>query len=518
MIRGPRRTYIWFVLLGLLSLNLGLRACRINADSAAELPNGFGTRAPFHDEAAKAYEARAKLLFGTWKSSEHDKYEYWRKQSPVWVYSLYAWMSIFGHGFASLRMFSVLASLLTLLVLFLILRQDHGPGPALAGVCLLGFNYYYFLYTRLCLMEPLLLLLLLLTVYLIRRAFDKPLYFALACLAWLAALLVKQSALAFFPVLLICAFRILGNPFSNAAWTDRKRGPGWIAMLAVVILVTGLFFWFDYYLRFLVNIRHYLLWDRTFHSPVYMEIQPHKTLYNLRQSLGCSSLVRGWLMMMPAAFVLAVGQIGAFIYSWLRHRRVDGMSAVWILWLVCARLAIGLSPHQVVRFHLIEFIPTIALAAIALGRLSRLDFKIAKKVKGRSVAALVCIIFFATGLGFHLRYIGEFLLAPKYSIRDGSAQLQQVLADEQAVLMGEWAPTLSLPTGYTYYLVKYIINSKPELMQSFGITHLLLVKDGEDASGRYYKRNFPDKFAKREWLAEFEVGGEQVELFRVDPN
>lgn len=100
----------------LLALNLGLRLFHLSADAPRSLPNGFRVSAAWRDEAAKSHEARNRALFGKWQTSPVDQYRYWRRQSPAWVYPLAGWFKLAGVGYLQLRLVSVAAAVVILVL------------------------------------------------------------------------------------------------------------------------------------------------------------------------------------------------------------------------------------------------------------------------------------------------------------------------------------------------------------------------------------------------------------------
>src|ERR1035437_3511526 len=93
--RHPRRARL-ALLVALLTLFVGLRLAFLTADPPLFLPNGLIANELFVEPPAKAHEARNLALFGAWQTSPVDNYQFWRVQSPVWVYPLAAWFRAFG--------------------------------------------------------------------------------------------------------------------------------------------------------------------------------------------------------------------------------------------------------------------------------------------------------------------------------------------------------------------------------------------------------------------------------------
>ncbi|MFK7926950.1 MAG: hypothetical protein AB8H79_02085, partial [Myxococcota bacterium] len=92
---------------------------------------------------AKAHEARNWALFGEWHRNPVDDYQFWRVQSPLWVYPL-AWaFRLFGVSYTVLRCISVIYGVIAF-VGFLAVARKGLPAPLVAvGAWLLASNLFY---------------------------------------------------------------------------------------------------------------------------------------------------------------------------------------------------------------------------------------------------------------------------------------------------------------------------------------------------------------------------------------
>lgn len=132
-----------------------IRLIHLAADPPYNLSASGG---PWGDPAGYSQNARAKVLFGTWKI---DAYNMMYSSYPPHLVT-YALFKVFGVGLAQQNMVPVIFSMGALAVFFLILRLTYGLTTAGLGTLLLGFNYLFLMFSRIAdrVMPPLFFLLL----------------------------------------------------------------------------------------------------------------------------------------------------------------------------------------------------------------------------------------------------------------------------------------------------------------------------------------------------------------------
>ncbi|OGP56206.1 MAG: hypothetical protein A2V67_04650 [Deltaproteobacteria bacterium RBG_13_61_14] len=497
----------------LLALNLGLRLFHLQADAPRSLPNGFRVSAAFRDEAAKSHESRNRALFGEWRTSPSDQYQYWRLQSPAWTYPLAGWFKLAGVGYLQLRLVSVAASLITLLLGCLILLRLGLCSGAKVFPVILGLNYYFIFITRLGLIEPTLYAWLMLAAYCLFRSEDRPAWFFGAGLAFLAAFFNKQSALYFLPVLLYAASALFRRSGKRQPGSSRR----WFYLAAVVlILVVMALPWLepDYRLRILMNFRHGLHYPPDSQSPLLMQPAPLRTLRALAQAHSPQGLFQGFLAFHPAAALLGVAGLVHLGLRLVRGRRVAFAEKVLGLWWLLGWLAAAASPHLVVRFRLTEFIPLAILASLFAGRL--LSGAFSPRPSARLQQALVAAVLAVELVVSGIPYLG-WAAKPSYDLVSSSRKLGEVLQGQPAVVIGEWAGPLALENRIIYYYIKGGFNQSPEIIARLGITHLLETLNKPDPAVNRFRRLFPEVYAHRVALARFQVARYQLELSAVPP-
>ncbi len=488
---------------------VGLRAFHLDADAPARFPNGYSSSAPLKDESAKCFAPRNRALFGQWRTSPHDDYQYWETLSPVWTWSTYLWFELFGTGYKEARAWALLWSALSIIALYAALGA-RSREAALFSAALMALNFYAVIFGRLALLETPVNALLLIAFAFQVRALDRPVMLGPAAAAWLCAWLVKQSAVVYLPVLALGAALV----WSRAERGREKRAGLLLAALFVVVAGLFLLSW-DYRIRTVMNVRHALAYfpDQSY---TWMRADPGRTLAAIKENLTVD-FVRGYLAMMPVAAPLALVEVVLVVLALIKSRRADYVGVLAVAWWVCARAALTLQGQKVVRFYLVGIPPAVLLAGLAVHRLAGLYREKGGgpgKVRALMAALLVCagVMHLPPWLSWASEYPRE--------IKKAAQEIERIIKDERAVVAGRWAPPLCFDTRYKTYYIKSVFNRKASQIRSLGITHVVLSR--EAAEGREYdpvsrrlKRFFPSPYERREKLGTivmWEGGAREVEL------
>src|SRR5262249_27730802 len=120
-----RKRIAWGLSLWVLLFVL-IRLAGIDADPPHILPNGGRAQELWAEGAAKAQEARNWALFGRFQVHPADNYQFWRPQSPVWVYSLAGFLKLFGVTTVVHRVHSILVGALGLIAVLGYARKQLG--------------------------------------------------------------------------------------------------------------------------------------------------------------------------------------------------------------------------------------------------------------------------------------------------------------------------------------------------------------------------------------------------------
>ena len=508
----------------LLAVNAGVRLARLHADSPP-LPNKFRNVAPYKDEGAKAHEARNRALFGAWQTNPRDNYRFWSTQAPVWTDSLYLWFRIFGVSYASLRVLSIVCALLTLLAGAVALHKAGFTTGALFFPVILGLNFYYLIFSRLGLMEPMVVLWLTLAAAFLAFSRNQAWNFIPATLFLLAGLLSKTSAFMFLPVWAAYALLLFLNKVQGPSPKRDKRIAIVFPALTAGLLLAITSFFLSPSFRSVAEMafRHGFDLHEDIGQGAFMEL-----LSNVVSSFLPVNLWRGYFMMLPSAALLGAGWALNIFWRAFKRQKVTDLEWICLAWFVIGRGAASAAPYQAVRFHLYYFAPLAILAAMAADHLWNLGTTVTtdnidqqrnrkKRVLGRGlVAALLTYELLMTAVPW-LQWVTN----PRYDIVSASRQLGKVLESEELetgrgpVVIGEWAGPLSLENNMILHYVKGPFNDQSEQLAAFGITHLLENQDRYDPAVGLFSKKFPEIYQQKRLVAEFRVRDRLLKLWRV---
>ncbi len=502
----------YLALAAIVFCGLGLRLAHIDADGPMIFPNGFSSSAPVKDEAAKCYAPRSRVLWGKWTANEADDYRYWDTLSPVWTYSLYAWLRLGRPAYEWARGYAVAWSGLSILLLYWILAR-RSAGAALFAAALFAVNVYAVHYGRLALLETPLNGLLIVAFALQAKAKDQPAYMALAALCWLMAWFTKQSAVVYAPVLAGGALIM----YLRADGENRKYYLiGVAATLVVLAMAAACFLDFDYRVRSVMNVRHAMDYrpDPTY---LWMRVSPARTWEAVAANLT-TGVFNGYFLMSPVASVLALIEIGAIAADFRRGKYVDAISVTAVIWWLSARVVLIFQAHESVRFYLVQLPPTVILGAMAVDRMLK------GSSRNRSKIGFVLFAAFAS-LAVHLPPWLVWHAAHPLEVEKGAKNLRLLVPEGEAVLAGEWAPPLAFNGGQRYFYLKNVFNREPERIKALGVTHLVVDSSklggpDMDPAVRRTRKFFPSAWDKRAELGRFKLwegedGEVEIIVFRV---
>ncbi|MFO7674923.1 MAG: glycosyltransferase family 39 protein [bacterium] len=346
---GPR----WLVPLALAAIvlvGLGLRAADLRADPPPDLSWSF---APWTDEGLNAYSARSLVLHGAWKTDDFF---------PFVVYPLFNLLvalafRLFGVGFVSVKLVSLLAGLGSIVALYFLVRSSAGRLAGLIAALLLALCYPHVMYTRLGLVESLQVLFLLLTGLCWAKGLERP--WALALSGLFAAgtvLLVKISALFVAPVMLVMLIVLAVEARRDPA---RKAGLGRDVGLFFAGVGAAVAVWLAVVV--LPHSRDYVTYvlRHSFESPAGHPADPAAYLLNTFTVGAASRLFPKLGVTALAGFLLLPG-LGLSRRPAFRYL---------LAWFVFALLMLGWMNYRPPRYEVILLPPFIAAVAAGIARL-----------------------------------------------------------------------------------------------------------------------------------------------------
>jgi 4-amino-4-deoxy-L-arabinose transferase-like glycosyltransferase len=506
-LRGPPRGALRIVLvLALVAMFLGLRLTRLEADPPIEHPDGRQAYELRVEGIAKAHEARNAAVFGSWQTNPVDNYQFWRAQSPAWVYPLSWFLKIFGAGYAQLRTFSVLASLLGLLglVAFASLRLG-ATWAALAGLIAL-LNSYEIFFSRSALLEPTVNSGMTLTALCCVLAFRHHFWAIAAQVCLVVVILTKQTGMVLVPL-------VLGVTVLSSI-SARRRGVAWFwAPLATFVAAAGGLFAYSRtpaYMRALAwNFGHMLLRKRQVTT---VDVSDLRLMGMAERFFDTDRLKILTLFVFPGAFLFVlIALIFAIRRTWVQ-RRLTPWDGVLFTWFITALGAVMVTEQLERRFFLIVLPPLALITASALHDLYEL-----LRTRGWLVALshVATALVIACILLTHGRWYLKWYQHPTYVTRDTNAWVREQIGNRPASVVGFWAGPFVFDTPFAYYYVKEFFNTDRRALKQLGITHVLYREPRGKTEG-ILDRRFPNWKQKARSLGSRRVWGKyRVVLYEL---
>ena len=196
-------------LLAVAALALTLRALFPLADPPWLSPIGI----TWHDEGVWAHNARNRVLFGAWVLDGWNPLYV----SPVFTALEFLSFSVFGVGLWQARLVSMVAGAAAAVALGAGLGAISSRRAALTGALLLAVNYTWLMYSRVALLEALMVAMLVASWWCYTRVSESWIWGPLAAMLALTAFFTKASA-AFFLI-------ALGLSSCWTLWDVSRAGP-----------------------------------------------------------------------------------------------------------------------------------------------------------------------------------------------------------------------------------------------------------------------------------------------------
>jgi 4-amino-4-deoxy-L-arabinose transferase-like glycosyltransferase len=463
---------VWLAALLVLGGLFALRVIRPGLDAPAVVLEGFADEAHFRDEAAKAHEARNMARFGRWQLADADEYGFWRRQSPYWVYGEATWFRIFGTDVVSARAFVLVHVAMSLALLFWLALRHRGLPAAIASTTLLGASWAYLVYSRLALMEAVVIAWLVVATAGIagieRRPEHAGRWIFVAVAGVLLACATKQTGLlvlpAFVPVLLVASRR--------HAPRRALLGVGVLIVVVAIGLLDP-----EYQRRLAFNARHFT-----------DTVGDDAVLDNATRAFGSglfgSQILLMFTVVAPLPLVLATLEIvRTCVPRW--RDRVTLVDAWMIGWLVLALVANLASPHRAVRFQLVLIPPAAWLGGVFFAR----AWSIVPRrllIRAGLVAAL------ATSVAITLTRFASWVVDGRETSTELAEPLKRMIGDRHAVVVGELAAQAVFATDYWHFYVRPgQFNDDRDTILALGITHLVS-RGRDDFVERTLRRRTPE--------------------------
>lgn len=483
---------------------VSLRCCHLNADPVRRF-GGLVTRELAAEPPAKSHEARNWALFGHFHLNPADNYQFWRPQSPFWVYPLAGFFKAFGVGYPQLRIFSSLYSALGFATLLGLAYLHLSARTCVLFGLLMLFDGVYVQFSRSGLIEPALSTWSAVVILAVIRARAQPAFILLALCAFAIAFFTKQSAVHLLPALLIGL--VLSQ--MGSAVEARQQRKWLLAAAAFGIVLLGVCILYatspEYSRALAYNVSTHLFGVEAYSGRVI--------------GTGSSFADRPWdprryrqmLASMPLTAPLALcTALGIAIVSGLR-RKIELAHVVVALWFLGALAAVLSLAQSGFRYWCLV-VPPAALTA-AIGVHAAIDW-LAARVRIRHVAPALAALVTAGQLAFHATTFNRYIARPRYSLREAARAVEREVGDRPAVIVGIRAPLIVLGTPYVNYYVRSGFNTERAALQELGVTHLLVVNAG-DVANAIMRKAFPGLLNDIEPLFDRTFQGSRLKLYDV---
>ncbi len=493
MVLGGALLFALFVLVRCLYLDAD-PPLRIGPHDAREL---------FAEPPAKSHEARNHALFGTFHVNPADDYQFWRVQSPLWVYPLARFFEAFGTSYPTLRVFSTLYAALGLLALMAMAAHFLTERALWFLGLVLVTDSVFFHTSRVGFLEPAVASYSSVAVLCLLLAVHRHIGFLVGAHgAFAAALLTKQAAVVVLPVIVVGTVWALARSPNQDHRTRLWRS----LVVAHLVILSSLIAWYvtrDAYYRSVVhNVGHVLLGSDAGRAARWRGVG------SLGTRLTDTARYQHFLLSVPVTGPLALLTVAAGMLDLARGRRPSALLWLCSLWFLCALGSMMIVAKSALRFWTVVVPPSALVAAAgleaALGALER------RGVRRAQVAlALLWLALLSLNSYGYVRHVWH----PRYTVRDGAAALSRHLGKRDASLIGLVAPGLVLATPYKNYYVRGSFNNGATKLASLGITHMLVLT--RDPATQIATRAFPGLLRGVRPVLKLTVRGQRLRLFDV---
>lgn len=498
---GARRTVA--LVAGLVLLFIALRCVRLDADP----PTRFGLRATRElvaEPAAKSHEARNYAAFGAYHLNEADDYQFWRAQSPVWVYPLSGFFSAFGVDWPQLRLFSTLYAAFGVACVLAIAVRFASLLAVLFIGGLLALDSTYFHYSRAGLLEPAVNSWIAASVLSLILAQRQRYWLLIAHWALVLAFFTKQAGLVGIPVVgLATAWILLRDP--GAPPDARRLKLAVVANAVLIVAVVALYILnSDYYRAVVHNVNHVLMGSDA--PPKYR----FRGLASIKQRLT-DGRYNHLFITVGVSGPLALAAIGALAYALYRRRWLSYPVIVLACWFLCAFGAMFAIAWSALRFWTMVVLPAALGAGLALDVL----FVAAQRrglgqVYKRVAIAGACVLF-----GVHAFLLREPFAVANYTLRDGAKAIVASIGPGPATVLGAQSPPIVLGTPYKNFYLRSKFNATAAQLERLAPTHFLFI-DGGDGSKTILRRELPLVEAALQPILSLKVRGVPLKLYAAD--
>lgn len=352
MIRAPSsRSAAELVWLGvLLLIVIVVRTLSLGADPMPALDYGF-----ISDTGTWWKNPRLHAVWGVWTVDDGN---FGIMTAPAYTVVMRAAFGLLGVGYAQANAVSAASGVLTVVLVYLMMRREHGAVASLLSAAFVGLNVLMIAYNRASYPESFQLMMMTAAVAAILASPGRPWMAALGGFAAAIVLLSKPPGIVLTPIatatflaLLVSARRTGGERFD---W----RGPlAYVGVAATVLAIVGIVYLRPYMPDVLAHFREQMSDGATLGA----RVQDRVPLFGTRLGFRLNEFFK-----LQSYLVLVVALFGAARIARVVRIQISTVEiAAWI-WVVLGLGAMSLQTYQQDRRFLFLIPPFAMLSAIAL--------------------------------------------------------------------------------------------------------------------------------------------------------
>lgn len=340
--KDTKNKIIIFIIVVLLLCILFFRIYDLRADPPNNISSSAGI---FTDERVKALEAREKVFFGKWFPVDWEEgylnhfYAY-----PLLVLFDYGAFSLFGVGIIQLKLVPIVFSILTLIFIYLLVKDFYDERVAIISVILLGLNYTYLFYSRVAIPYIPMIFFLILSIFFFCKGKKNSFYYFISSFSVFLAYLFHPFALFFLPVGLI----------SSIYWLRYSKKDIFIYLFGFLAFFGswGLFLYFSFFEQIKSN---YAIHDTLISSGSLIPFTIMSFGSNIINVFSSNNL----FLLSPIIFVLG------FFYLFIKKTKNEFIFFIenWLIWGV---LLISLYAYKPMRYYVFLIVPLVILTGLFL--------------------------------------------------------------------------------------------------------------------------------------------------------
>ncbi len=494
------------VVLGVLfvALFIAARLAFIHADPPRTLPSGYYASELFAEPPAKSHEARNFALFGAWQTNPVDNYQFWRAQSPAWVYPLAYFYRLFGVSYGSLRAFSTLSSAITIAALLALLRRCTTLVAYVAFGLFVAASYVGLHYERVGLLEPAVGSIIALVALCLLFARKNVLWLLPAQWAFALAILTKQTGAFALPMMLLFGIPAL---LRGARAGERKRLYQALIVGHALLLAGALLAYAstDAYMRTIAwNFGHVVHGEDGATSIDAAGVDASE----VAATLGDGIKLWRFFSTYPIVGSFATLESVRLLLRLAKRRYVAPWRKIALVWLISGAVTLLATKLTDVRFYMLVGPPVALLGASFVETLVR--SRIVREKGYRKLLAVGATVGFFVGQNLFLYVAWTF--ERTYEIDEVAGRLRAIVGDRPAVIIGLWSAPIVLSTPYDHFYVKNDFNASADALRALGPTHFLLKEKG-DYTRTILEREFPGYLATLTPVERYEVRSKPLALY-----